>query len=207
MTGDLFPEVSACDDNDKRYSTHELMAHAQRITGVRFDEWDLDVAADAESHWAPSWYSAVEHPDALGVDGLSLPWFPDKLAEGDFISWKVWANVPFSDPEAWLRKAWHEAAQPIGRVDDPLICMVLPSDRTDKPWWQELVEPYRDGRSERRLFELFRRREPLDDRCRSMTLKLEVHHLPGRIRYGCPGNTRAAGVGQPMFGTSLLVWR
>lgn len=57
---DLFPEVVACEDNDKRYSTHELMAHAERITGIPHNGWHLDVAADAESHWAPMWYSAVE---------------------------------------------------------------------------------------------------------------------------------------------------
>ncbi len=28
---DMFPEVSACEDNDKRYSTHELMALAPPV--------------------------------------------------------------------------------------------------------------------------------------------------------------------------------
>lgn len=186
----MFPEVEACADNDKRYSTHELMAHAERITGVRHDGWDLDVAADAESHWATRWYSAVDQPGSAGVDGLKQPWFFGEMALAGS-SMNVWANVPFSDPRAWLEKAWAEVANALAWIDHPVLCMVLPSDRTDKEWWQELVENRRDGRDD-------------EDIC---DLRLTTHHLPGRIRYGHPGNPTAKGVGQPMFGTTLLVWR
>lgn len=189
-TVDAFPEVQACEDNDKRYSTHELMAHAERITGVPHNGWHLDVAADAESHWAPRWYSAVEQPGSAGVNGLKQPWFIGEMLP-PISTLNIWANVPFSDPEAWLEKAWREVEQATAWVDCPLLCMVLPSDRTDKPWWQELVEERRDGRDAEGIWDM----------------RLTTHHLPGRIRYGHPGNPRAAGVGQPMFGTTLLVWR
>lgn len=186
--GDLFPEVMPTpEDNDKRYSTLELMAHAERITGVKVNEWHLDVAADEEAHMAPTWYGLKDGQGCIGIDGLRQPWIPFAPYQG---RWHVWANVPFSDPRAWLEKAWEEWFCALaGSADYPIICMVLPSDRTDKDWWQELVEPFRDGRG------------------RDHRAGLAVHHLPDRIRYGHPGNRAANGVGQPMFGTSLLVWR
>ena len=197
MTTEMFPEAIACLDNDKRYSTHELMSFAQSITGVRHDQWHLDVAADAESHWAPRWFSAVEQPGSAGVNGLAQSWFPAPDAIGD---WNVWSNVPFSNIDAWIDKAWDFAINGRKYRCEPLLCVVIPSDRTDKPWWQEKVEPFRDGRAERRGFRG-------DERDRAMTMRLESHHLPGRIRYGHPGNPRAVDVGQPMFGSTLLVWR
>lgn len=196
---DMFPEVSACEDNDKRYSTHELMALAQSYTGVRFDQWHLDVAADAESHWAPRWFAAVETPGCAGVNALIQSWLPAPDYEGP---WNIWANIPFSDPPPWFEKAWATAIEAHRWKCDPVLCLVFPSDRTDKHYWQEMIEPFRDGRKNKARW----RPEQPDDRCRTFTLDLEVINLPGRIRYGCPGNPRAAGVGQPMFGTSLLVW-
>lgn len=196
MNGDMFPEVVMTEDNDKRYSTLELMAHAERLTGVSPRGWHLDVAADAQSHWAPLWYvapgaSPEDSYGAAGVDGLKQPWFKGlRVGVSQREVWNVWANIPFSDPRAWLEKAWQEVFEP--PFAEPVLCMVLPSDRTDKPWWQELVETRRDGR---------------DDALGVGSMMLTTHHLPGRIKYGLPGNPKAVGVGQPMFGTTLLVWR
>lgn len=126
MTPDLFPEarVDPTVDVDRRYTTRETMALCMRLAGV--DGWDLDVAADEESHWAPSWFD-------VATDGLKQQWFG-----------RVWCNPPYSDIEPWVRKAWLSMHFPC-RVD--VIGMLLPANRTEQPWWQHLVEGQRDGRN------------------------------------------------------------
>lgn len=126
---DMFPEmrVDPGFDQDRRYTTRETMDLCMRLAGVT--EWDLDVAADDESHWAPEWYDVQR-------DGLQdeQRWFG-----------RVWCNPPYSDIEPWVAKALRE-------IDDcDVIAMLLPANRTEQPWWQKMVEPLRDGRSSGRL--------------------------------------------------------
>lgn len=167
MTPDLFPEarVDPRVDLDRRYTTPETMGLCKRLAGV--DGFDLDVAADAESHWAPRWY---------GIDrnGLAQPWDAAR----------VWCNPPYSNIEPWVVRAWlaHE------RREAERIAMLLPANRCEQPWWQDLVELYRDGRD-------------------LPGVGLTTHFLPSRIRFGHPGNPKGHGVGSPPFGCVLLVWR
>jgi len=118
----MFPEakVDPGFDLDRRYTTRETMDLCMRLAGV--DAFDLDVAADEESHWGRGWYTIAE-------DGLSQPW-----------TGRVWCNPPYSDIGPWVRKAWfaweHEGAQ--------VIAMLLPATRTEQPWWTSHVEPFRD---------------------------------------------------------------
>lgn len=161
MTGDLFPEarVDPTVDPDKRYTTAETMAWCKERAGVPV--WDLDVAADEESHWSGIWYD-------IERNGLVREW-----------SGRVWCNPPYSDIEPWVKKAWLEYR----RGDCDVIAMLLPANRTEQPWWQDLVEDQRD-----------------------MGLGLRTHFLPGRVRFGHPGNPKGHGVGSPPFGCVLLVW-
>lgn len=53
----------------------------------------------------------------------------------------MWCNPPYSNLAAWVAKAWDEH-----RRGCPLIVMLLPANRTEQPWWQDLIEPFRDGR-------------------------------------------------------------
>lgn len=56
---------------------------------------------------------------------------------------RVWCNPPFSGFDEWLPWAWaHSEAES--------ITMIAPATRTDRPWWQKWVEPYRDNQPERR---------------------------------------------------------
>jgi hypothetical protein len=64
-------------------------------------------------------------------NGLTGPW------EG-----RVWCNPPFSGIPAWVTKAWKECRR--GKVD--LIWMLVPATRTEQPWWQKLIKPFRDGK-------------------------------------------------------------
>ena len=160
---DMFPEVHRpkAQELDLRYTTRDTMDLCMRLAGVR--EWDLDAAADAESHHAHVYFDVV-------CSGLALPWFG-----------RVWCNPPFSDVPSWVEKAWAEWEGPHVTT----IAMLLPCNRTEQPWWQELVEPNRDLRGG----------------------ELATHFLPTRVKFGHPGNPKGIGVGSPPFGCVLLVWR
>lgn len=96
---------------------------------------------------------------------------------------RVWVNPPFSDIEPWVAKAFREMESAPG---PEVIAMLLPASRTEQRWWQDLIEPRRDRRGSKRL---------------------STHFLPGRTRFGHPGNPEGVGVGSPPFGCVLLVWR
>lgn len=110
-----------------------------------------------------------------------------KADDGLMQPWKgrVWCNPPFSDIGPWVDKAWHE----FNEARAITIAMLLPASRTEQPWWQSGVEAYRDGRAE------------------LLGSTFTTHFLPGRTRFGHPGNPQGIGVGSPPFGCVLLVWR
>lgn len=177
--GDMFPEtrVDPTVDGDQRFTTRDTDAWCRSAASV--SRWDLDVAACAEAHLSDQFFTRAD-------DGLSKPWWG-----------RVWCNPPFSDITPWVEKAWVEIRRP-SEFDEELgqsltpstIAMLLPASRTEQQWWQAFVEPFRDGRST----------GPLGQ-------NLTIHFLPGRTRFGHPGNPEGVGVGSPPFGCVLLVWR
>lgn len=149
-------------DNDERYTTREAIAWCMSKAGV--DGFDLDVAACAESHWADRYYTKAD-------DGLLMLWDAGR----------IWCNPPYSDIAPWVTKAWAEINA--GRAE--VIAMLLPAIKTEQPWWQRDVEPYRDGRGSERLSTFF---------------------VPGRTSFARPGSGGVGQSGAP-FGCVLLVWR
>jgi phage N-6-adenine-methyltransferase len=117
----------------------------------------IDVAASAENTKCPRFYD-------IATDGLAQCW------DGEV----VWCNPPYSNIRPWLAKAWRSAA---------LVVMLLPANRTEQRWWQELVEPYRDR-----------------------GLGLSVTFLAGRLRFLHPGKTIVGPDERPPFGCCLVVW-
>lgn len=104
-------------------------------------------------------------------DGLKQSWYNES----------VWCNPPFSNIRPWIEKAWDES------VRTKCVVMLVPANRTEQKWWQDLIEPFRD---DRRL-------------CRK---RLRVEFLAGRTRFIKVG---ADGVGaneRPPFGCCLLIW-
>jgi phage N-6-adenine-methyltransferase len=152
-------------ENDERYTTRETIAWCMARAGV--DAFDLDAAACEESHWAPRFYAKTDN-------GLQQPWDAAR----------VWVNPPYSDIEPWPRKAWDEMAAERCEV----VAMLLPAIKTEQPWWQKYVEPFRDR----------------DDACSYASLR--VHFLPGRTAFARPGSGGVGQSGAP-FGCTLLVWR
>jgi phage N-6-adenine-methyltransferase len=95
---------------------------------------------------------------------------------------RVWCNPPYSDIAPWVAKAWREMESLPG---PDVIAMLIPASRTEQGWWQTDVEAWRDRHKS----------------------QLTTHFLPGRTRFGHPGNPEGVGVGSPPFGCVLLVWR
>jgi len=141
---------------DDRRTPPDLLAECAQLANVAL--FTLDVAASAANAVAPVFYDSTS-------DGLTQRW-----------AGAVWCNPPYSDCRAWVHKAWveHRCCE--------RIAMLLPANRTEQRWWQELVEPYRrDG-------------------------DLEVHFLAGRRRFDRPGWVKPAKGDRPPFGLCLLVW-
>jgi phage N-6-adenine-methyltransferase len=99
-------------------------------------------------------------------DALTMPWAGER----------VWCNPPYSAIRPWVRKAWDE-------IGAELIVMLLPANRTEQGWWQELVEPWRDTGDHFR-----------------------VTFLPGRMRFDRPGAVIGPKGDRPPFGCCLLIW-
>lgn len=78
---------------------------------------------------------------AADAQNAKLPRF-NSQAEPDRFSWtgaRVWLNPPYSDIGTWVVRAWMS--------DAALVYMLVPN-WTDRKWWLELVEPFRDGRGD-----------------------------------------------------------
>lgn len=102
----------------------------------------------------------------IAPDGLAFSW------DGEV----VWCNGPFSNIRPWVEKAWASHA---------VVDMLWPANRTEQPWWQDLVEPYRD----------------VPDgvlRCR---------FLRSRLQFGTPEDPHGLEWGSsPPFGCVRLTW-
>lgn len=110
--------------------------------------------------------TTMDDGDLLG-DGLHYPWAGER----------VWCNPPFSNLRLWVERAWDELAE--------LAVVLVPNNRSEQPWWQKQVEPYRD---------------------RPGSI-LTTRHLPKRR----PFLYRGAEIGNstsknPPFGLVLVIW-
>jgi phage N-6-adenine-methyltransferase len=121
----------------------------------------IDVAASAANAKLTRFYT-------LEDDGLTRSWMGER----------VWCNPPYSNLGAWVAKAWHERDHGC-----ELVVMLLPANRTEQSWWQELVEPHRD--------------------CAS---GLSVEFIAGRLRFDVPGGYNDPRGNRPPFGVCLLTW-
>lgn len=167
MLPDLFPEVRSHpeDDPDSRYTPRGLVMDLH--AKHRFTV-DAASAADAPSS------EVIGRFWTRADDGLSKVWTGER----------VFCNPPWSDVRPWVAKAWAGAE---------LAVLLLPA-WTDRRWWQELVEPYRDWSRF-----VYHRVEG------GPSMRLRTRFLP-RMPFGHPGNPDPQNIGQPNFWTVLCVW-
>ena len=171
---------------NERYTTTKTLELVKKLAGV--NTFTLDVAGCVESHKAPKWYGWQDkaRTPSLFLDGLKLPWGSTKSGMAALAT--VFCNPPFTEMEAWAAKAWEEIAKTNGPA---LIAMLSPANRTEQPWWHQLIEAKRDKRM---------RGSPLGE-------TLTTRFLPGRTRYGCMADPEGLEAGSPPFGSVLLLWR
>lgn len=108
----------ALDDIDDRATPPEVFDPLNSIFG-----FTLDVAASEKNAKCKTFFNK-------DTDGLKQPW-------GGAI---VWCNPPFSNIPGFMEKALHEVIFGGCRR----VIMLLPANRCEQPWWQKLVEPFRD---------------------------------------------------------------
>jgi phage N-6-adenine-methyltransferase len=150
-----YPELfSNYVDPDDRTLPDDLFATLQQRFG-----FTVDAAASAVNARLPRYWS-------VDVNGLSQSWSGER----------VYVNPPYSSIRPWVEKALRE-------TDADLIVMLLPANRTEQDWWQELVEPIRD-RDGSRLHTEFQR---------------------GRWRFIKPGSTEVGPNERPPFSIVLLI--
>lgn len=123
----------------------------------------IDVAASPHNAKLKRYY-------AFEQDGLMQSWAGER----------VWCNPPYSDIQPWLAMAWNNWWT---TTPPELIVMLLPANRTEQRWWQELVEPYRDK-----------------------GLGLTVEFIANRQRFVAHDSDRIGPNERPPFGVCLLVW-
>lgn len=152
---------------DRRFTLPETLATCLAIAGV--EAFDLDVAAERANYCALKWCGPRDWPDDWRQwdDATRKAQGRHVGLDGLSSTWfgHVWCNPPYSDVGPWVAKAWEEmrAARCFS------VTMLLPSGREEQAWWQEHVEPWRD--------------QDLDSDNR-----LTTHFLPGRPRFGRPGD-------------------
>lgn len=137
---------------------------------ARFGPFTLDVAAAPHNAKCENYYTRSD-------DGLVQRWYDPKQRTHNSV---VWCNPPYSNLDAWLRKAWDEWDSELVKR----IVMLLPANRPEQPWWQKHVEPWRDKPGS----------------------PLRTEFLPGRLRFIKPGQTEIKPNERPPFGCVLLVW-
>lgn len=150
------PQQDYRDPVNDRATTWEVFAPLDDRFG-----FTLDVAANDENAKLPRYFD-------MATDGLAQSWAGER----------VWCNPPYRTIPPWVEKAWteHNAAD--------LIVMLLPANRTEQGWWQDLVEPE------------LRARRP----------DFAVEFLRGRMRFIAPGADDIPPNSRPPFGVCLLIW-
>lgn len=122
--------------------------------------FSVDVAASEKNAKLTRFYTQDD-------DGLAESWAFER----------VYCNPPYSNPRPWVEKA-------ISEVGAALIVMLLPANRTEQSWWQELIEPQRDKPGSR----------------------LRVEFLKGRMRFIGPDSDSVGPNERPPFGCCLCIW-
>jgi phage N-6-adenine-methyltransferase len=147
----------AVDDVDDRRTPAEFFASLNEEHA-----FTIDVASNAQNHKLARWFDKESN-------GLAQPWTNEV----------VWCNPPFSDLASWVKKALYEVRHGCRKV-----VMLLPANRSEQGWWQDLIEPVRDR-----------------------GLGVTTRNIRGRLKFGNAGGRIEAKKGAtPPFGCVLVIF-
>lgn len=130
----------------------------------------LDVAAASHNAKLERYFTEDD-------DGLAQRW------DG-----RIWCNPPYSNIRPWVDKAWREFRCARSGLPGPeLIVMLLPANRTEQAWWQDLVEGPRLNQH-------------------WINHGFRVEFLRGRMRFIRPDAVIGPKGDRPPFGVCLVIW-
>lgn len=142
-------------------------------------DFTLDVAASHHNHKCRRYYATDgmwERGESMNTAIGRWPLMENGLS-GSWEGERVWCNPPFSGLRFWVEKTWDELHE--------LAVMLLPNNRCEQPFWQDLIEPYRDRAGSIVTTRMLRKRRP----------------------FGSRGPDGAPVVGKsPPFGLVVVVW-
>lgn len=171
------------DPNDnERFTLRPTIELCMRLAGV--DHIDIDTSACPEAHCAPEWLG--RQVDGSFRDALTSSWEPSGVhwcGEAHRVGWN---NMPYDAIEDFTERS--AKAMLDGELD--VLLSLPPGDRCEQPWFQTWIEPHRDGRA------------LLDGR-----VAITTHCLPGRQRFGSPGDPHGHAASSAPFPSLLIVWR
>lgn len=121
-------------------------------------KFTVDAAASCHNALLPRFWT--KH-----TDGLLQPW------EGE----RVWCNPPYSRIRPWVEKA--------AKLEADIAVMLLPANRTEQAWWQDIIEPLREDGT------------------------VHVEFLRGRMRFIAALDTQIRPNQRPPFGVCLVIFQ
>lgn len=197
------PQQKAKPAIDDRATTPEFFAELHDRFG-----FTVDVAAEAHNAKLPRFHTPEQNGLTQSWNGERVfcnppysnirPWIEKAWLERE--KPHRWIDCPVGselrnptafrfcqrcDLEEWAdgRVIYGAFAKP-GRCGEPTVVMLLPANRTEQAWWQELVEPH----------------------LRIRRNNFQVEFLPGRMRFIRTGQTEVGPNERPPFGCCLLIW-
>lgn len=145
------------DDKDDRRTLPEVFDPLHEIHG-----FTLDVAASTINAKVRKFFTKEQN-------GLAQSWAGEV----------VWCNPPYSDLRSWVTKALNE----VFKNDCRKVVLLLPSNRTEQKFWQEMIEMRRD-----------------------CGCGITTRFLSGRPRFGYPeGKERPKKGDRPPFGLVVVI--
>jgi len=156
--------------------------------------FDLDAAASHDNTQCALYYTKEGQYTAPMTNGLwerspdaARLLSPHTGLTGSWEGRRVWFNPPYSDIGPWIIKAWESGAA---------LAYGLVPNWTDRLWWQDFIEPFRDGATGADAME----------RETGMRLRTEFMQRKRFLYQGLPIRTKDGKVGQPEFGLVGLIW-
>lgn len=159
----MIKRLGVSDDVDDRQTHPALLS---QLADLCCGAFTLDAAA-AEHNRQCERFNSLADPE-------KFPWAGER----------VWCNPPYSSVPRWVARGWDES-------ETIVTCMLLPANRSEQPWWQDMVEDVRDGRG-----------------TLSPGRTLTVRFIRKRWPFLCKGQLIGNKTSKnPPFGLVALVWR